>query len=104
MCMDNIVALISVFIDSLANIVEKRGDISRLHHIHEELLIQFDAEDEMCMGTDRTIFKLRQLFELAMQGAQLFTEHDSMEDLLDLAVELSVVRDELAASLDQVTA
>jgi len=103
MCTDNIVSLISLFIEGIGDLVEQQGDVGRLHHIHEELCAQFDIEDDLCMGTDRTTFKLRKLFETVMEGIHLFTEYNSMENLLEIAIELTVVRDELASQLHEVT-
>ena len=99
----DIVSLMTLFIEGLGDIAEQRSDMGVLHHLHEELCAQFDIEDDLCEGSDRTINKLRKLFDLAMEGAQLFAEHRSVPELLELAIELTVVRDELASQLAEVT-
>ncbi len=106
MCSPEIILLLAEFVDELGKLTES-GDtaiLTTLQHIKEEATAHLDAESDTCLDSDPNLRKLGELFQLATEAAVLFSQHGTPADMVDLAAELLIVRDELHDHLDGATA
>ena len=106
MCSPEIILLLTEFVDELGKLAES-GDssvLTTLRRIQLEAEAHLGFESDACLDSDPVLRKLSELFQLAIQAATLFSQNGSQADMLDLATELLVVRNEMNDSLEGATA
>jgi hypothetical protein len=106
MCSPEIILLLTEFVNELGKLTES-GDtaiLTTLRRIEEEAKVHLSFESDACLDSDPNLRKLGELFQLANQAALIFSQHGSEADMVDLAAELLIVRNELHDSLDGATA
>jgi hypothetical protein len=106
MCAPEIILLLTEFVNELEKLTESgdTGVLTTLQRIRVEAETHLDFESDACLDTDPNLRKLGELFQLATEAALVFSQHGTPSDMIDLAAELLVVRDELNDRLDGATA
>jgi hypothetical protein len=106
MCTPEVILLLTEFVNELGKLAES-GDssvLTTLRRIQLEAETHITYEMDACLDSDPVLRKLSELFQLAIQAATLFSQTRSQTDLLDLASELLIIRNELHDSLEGATA
>lgn len=84
-------------------IAEKQAlPLEVLDQVVAEALYLIEKESDDCLGTDKTLNKLRELFENSLKIAHLLYQNNAWPDLIELATNLLVVRNELAEHVKKI--
>lgn len=106
MCSDELLALLSQCASAASDLAHDKDvlHLAVLEQMHHDALYHIAEESEECLGTDRTLQRLEDLFRTSAEAIPLFYQNQAWAEINDLAVELLVVHQELSSALDEVTA
>jgi len=104
MCSPELCRILSEYIDELAYILTSKvgPDSQKLDRLYAAACNLIIDEQNDCLGSDQTLVKLQELFDLIKKSLYTFCEHEAWEELEQLAIQLHLVKDQLETELDGV--
>jgi len=106
MCSDILLPLFTQYLEILMDLAESKNGtaIELLENIQDDALMYIEGENSACLDTDPVLTKLKEMLVHTTEAARLAYLQQEWGDILTLAANMDIVRDELAKALNSVTA